>query len=146
MKRFLKRLMMLGTIIIGVSAASCAARASEHPLATSTALLPDTVDVRVLTYVQIFNNRHEGFTMYVLWLGHRQELGYVDPNSRIVYPMLVPHGTMVRAELHLDGGFRCVTKAVVAFQGSTLTLRLNDGQIAPSFCEPLRSATFYRSA
>ena len=148
MKRFAKRLVILVAMLVGTGATSCAAGSVEKKAGLETALaaLPEMVDVTDLVYVQIDNSRNEGFTMYAVWNGGRQELGYIDALSQTVFPFDVPDGTLVRAEMHFDSGFRCITFAVPAPAGGTLTLRMHDGPIAASFCEPIRSATIERLA
>ncbi len=137
MGRFVKRLTVIMAMLIGTGAASCA---SAVPVAQSiekaTSALPNPVDVTTLVYVQIYNTGPEGFTMFAVWPNARVELGHVDPGTDIVFPLSVPHGTMVRAELHFDNGYKCITMGVPAFEGGTLTLHMR-GPVGADFCAPL---------
>lgn len=134
MKRFIRRAMVLVAILAGTAAASCGGNGDLQGTAPAAEIVHGPV-----AYIQVINNGPEGFTMYAVWNGGRKELGYAHAMETVMFPLaVIDEGMLVRAELHFDGGFKCITMgSVPAFDGRTITLRIENADITPTFCGPL---------
>ena len=99
------------------------------------------VDRSTLSYVQILNGRADTLGIVALWPDGRQDLGKVPPEESRVHslPAYLPDGVMLKLQITLGNGYRCVTVGSVPLVGGeVLTLRMFDkGPLAESFCKPL---------
>lgn len=99
------------------------------------------IDRSTLAYVQILNGRADTLGIVALWPDGSQDLGKVPPQESRVHslPAYLPDGVLLKLQITLGNGYRCVTTGSVALVGGeVLTLRMfDDGPLAESFCRPV---------
>lgn len=141
MKRFLRKCLVFGALVIGVGFTSCASSAPSSAQDTVSAQVQD------LVYINIINRRWERIKITAVFDSKQESLGTVNAMADHVYHVDIGDVAVgMQLILEFENRYRCITFPISAVPGDVLTLRMSDQNIDPAFCAPLVPGTMDRLA